>query len=259
MRGITEAAALLEGAAHVLVLTGAGISTESGVPSFRGTGGLWQTYRPEDLATPEAFERDPRLVWEWYGWRRATVARCDPNEGHLALARWMLRRDGTTLVTQNVDPLHERAAQSLGAAGAHRALPVRLHGSISRVRCIQCEYAAEDSSTIDATSLATLPRCPRCQALLRPDVVWFGEPLPEAAIEVATRAARSAEACLVVGTAGAVYPAAGFAHLVAQSGGALIVVDPGATAFDAVATVKLVGKAGEVLPGLLRTAGPHPE
>jgi NAD-dependent deacetylase len=234
------------------VLTGAGISTESGVPTFRGTGGLWQNYRPEDLATPEAFARDPRLVWEWYGWRRSIVARCDPNEGHLALARWMLHRDGTTLVTQNVDALHERAAQRVGGSEAHRALPVRLHGSISRVRCTGCDYSADDSSDIDAASLATLPRCSRCQALLRPDVVWFGESLPAAAIEEATRAASSAEACLVVGTAGAVYPAAGFAHLVAQGGGALIVVDPGATAFDAVATVKLAGKAGEVLPGVLR-------
>jgi NAD-dependent deacetylase len=256
---LPEAARFLAQAPRVLILTGAGISAESGVPTFRDAGGLWQNYRPEDLATPEAFARDPRLVWAWYGWRRSTVARCDPNEGHLALARWMLRRDGTTLVTQNVDALHERAAQRVGGDRAHRALPVRLHGSIARVRCGECAYAADDSSDIDATSLATLPHCPQCRALLRPDVVWFGESLPETAIGEATRAARSAEACLVVGTAGAVYPAAGFAQLVAQRGGALIVVDPEATAFDAMATVKLVGKAGEILPALLGAAPRHPE
>jgi NAD-dependent deacetylase len=242
---------LLREATRVLVLTGAGISAESGVPTFRGPGGLWKDFRPEDLATPEAFARDPRLVWEWYGWRRAMVATCRPNAGHLALARWLLERDGITLVTQNVDALHEAAARVVGGDQASRAMPVRLHGSIARVRCTRCDHTAEDSSPVDATSLAALPRCPGCQAMLRPDVVWFGEPLPPAAMAQATGAAQSADACLVVGTAGAVYPAAGFAVTVVGRGGTLVVVDPGATEFDRMAAVKLVGGAGEVLPELL--------
>jgi NAD-dependent deacetylase len=232
-------------------MTGAGISAESGVPTFRGPGGLWKEFRPEDLATPEAFARDPRLVWEWYGWRRERVAACTPNPGHTALARWMLSRSGVTLVTQNVDGLHEAAGRSLGGSDPARAMPVRLHGSIARVRCTSCAFAADDASSIDATSLDTLPHCPSCHALLRPDVVWFGESLPVDALLRAEQAARSADACLVVGTAGAVYPAAGFVLAVEQRGKPVIVVDPGPTGFDHVAAVKLVGNAGDVLPALL--------
>jgi NAD-dependent deacetylase len=235
----------------VLVLTGAGISAESGVPTFRGPGGLWRESRPEDLATPEAFARDPRLVWEWYGWRREKVAACAPNAGHLALARWMAGRGGVTLVTQNVDGLHEAAARSLGGASAASALPVRLHGSIARVRCTRCAYAADGLEPVDATAIATLPSCPTCGALLRPDVVWFGEALPEDAVTRAEQAALDADACLVVGTAGAVYPAAGLVLTVHHRGRPVIVVDPGETGFDPVAAVKLIGRAGDVLPALL--------
>ncbi len=251
---LARARALLAEAPRVLVLTGAGISAESGVPTFRGPGGLWKDFRPEDLATPEAFGRDPRLVWEWYGWRRGLVADCEPNAGHLALARWMLARPGVVLVTQNVDALHERAAR---AAGGERgvdpaaAFPVRLHGSIARVRCTRCPHAAEDGQPVDATSRETLPACPACGALLRPDVVWFGEALPAQAMDRAAAAAQAADACLVVGTAGAVQPAAGYAMTVARRRRPLVVVDPGPTAFDAMAEVKLTGSAGATLPPLL--------
>jgi NAD-dependent deacetylase len=255
VRHLREAAARLASARQVLVLTGAGISAESGVPTFRGPDGLWKNFRPEDLATPEAFARDPRLVWEWYGWRRAMVARCRPNAGHLALAEWMLRRDGVTLVTQNVDPLHELAARAVATAEprrpALRAYPVRLHGSISHTRCARCGIRREDDTPVDSSSTDTLPRCTTCGGLLRPDVVWFGEPLPADALLTAGEAAHTADACLVVGTAGVVYPAAGFARMVWERGGPLIVVDPGETAFDGVAAVKLRGKAGEVLPSIL--------
>jgi len=232
------------------VLTGAGISAESGVPTFRGTGGLWRDHRPEDLATPEAFARDPRLVWEWYAWRRAEVARCRPNPGHEALARWLLRRPGGTLVTQNVDTLHERAAETAAAelgVDPAPALPFRLHGSLAGTRCSACGRPAEP-----ADGAGSPPRCRACGAPLRPDVVWFGELLPEVAVAAATRAAAEADVCLVIGTAGAVYPAAGFANTVARQGGALVVVDPAETAFDRVAEVKLTGRAGELLPRLLR-------
>jgi len=246
-----RAATLLRNAPSVLILTGAGISAESGVPTFRGPGGLWREFRPEDLATPEAFTRDPRLVWEWYGWRREQLSRCQPNAGHLALARWMVGREGVTLVSQNVDGLHEAAARTVAPANPLAAMPVRLHGSIARDRCTGCAYVAETPGIVDAASLATLPRCPRCASLLRPDVVWFGESLPQDAIARASAAAESAAACLVVGTAGAVYPAAGFALTVHRRGGAVIVVDPGETAFDPVAAVKLAGMAADVLPALL--------
>ncbi len=248
---ILHARSLLANAPRVLVMTGAGISAESGVPTFRGPGGLWREFRPEDLATPEAFARDPRLVWEWYEWRREKVRACGPNAGHLALACWMLGRGGVTLVTQNVDGLHEAAAHRAGAADPAPAMPVRLHGSIARVRCSGCGYATDRLDPVDSTSVATLPHCPRCETLLRPDVVWFGESLPEAAMARAETAAHSADACLVVGTAGAVYPAAGLVLAVHGRGHPVIVVDPGETAFDSVAAVKLVGKAGDVLPGLL--------
>ena len=252
MERIDEARTLLAVPA-VLVLTGAGISAESGVPTFRGAGGLWREFRAEDLATPEAFARDPRLVWEWYGWRRGLVASCRPNPGHRALARWMLSRPGITLVTQNVDALHERAAReaaaSLGVA-PDPAYPIRLHGSIHHVRCTTCDHRAEHDGPVDATSEATLPRCPHCDGLYRPDVVWFGESLPEAALAAAMAAAGRADTCLVIGTAGAVQPAAGLAQAVAKHG-ALVVLDPGATAFDSLADVKLTGAAGALLPKLL--------
>jgi NAD-dependent deacetylase len=274
---------LLARAERVVVCTGAGVSAESGVPTFRGPGGLWKTYRPDQLATPEAFAHDPRLVWEWYGWRRDLVAACRPNLAHVALARCMLRRGGVTLVTQNVDDLHERGAEeaALGllregrlpaasalapagdeddlraaarAAGA-RAAPIRLHGSLLHVRCTRCGERREHRGAVDASSDTTLPRCAACGGLLRPDVVWFGEPLPEGALAAAFSAAAAADACLVVGTAGAVQPAAALVDEAAGAGARVIVVAPGETAYDGVADVKLWGAAGEVVPALLAGGG----
>lgn len=249
-----EARRLLALARRPVVLTGAGISADSGVPTFRGSEGLWRDVRPEEIATPEAFARDPVRSWAWYQWRRDRLGECVPNAGHLALARWLLDRPGGLLVTQNVDGLHELAA--LEAAGgstaaAARAMPVRLHGSIVHVRCTRCDYRAERREPVDPTSHETLPRCPDCGALLRPDVVWFGEALPRAALSRALQAAASADVCLVVGTQGAVYPAAGVADTARRNGAALIVVDPAKTSFDAVADVVVRGRAAEVLPGML--------
>ena len=249
---IAAARAALAKALRVVVLTGAGISAESGVPTFRGAGGLWQQFKPEELATPIAFGRDPRLVWEWYGWRRETIGKCRPNAAHLALARWMLGRAGVTLVSQNVDDLHERAAREVAgdAERARRAAPIRLHGSLFHDRCTRCTHRAEGGA-VDATSLETVPHCPECGGLLRPDVVWFGEMLPVRAVEAAFSAAAEAEACLVIGTTGAVYPAAGVAHAAKAGGATVLIVDPGPTELDALADFRLFGAAGDVVPQIL--------
>ena len=247
---LAAARSALARAVRVVVFTGAGVSAESGVPTFRGTGGLWRSFKPEDLATPEAFGRDPRLVWEWYGWRRETVGRCRPNAAHLALARWMLARAGVTLVSQNVDDLHERAAREVAgdAETARRAEPIRLHGSLFHDQCTRCQHRARATAPVDATSLATVPHCPECGGLMRPDVVWFGEVLPARAVEAAFAAAGEAEACLVVGTTGAVYPAAGVVHTAKAAGARVVVIDPGPTEFDEIADVKLCARAGEMVP-----------
>lgn len=252
-----RARTLLCEARRVVVVTGAGISAESGVPTFRGEAGLWKTYRPEDLATPEAFRRDPRLVWEWYAWRRGLMAACRPNDGHRALARFALdaRRD-VTLVTQNVDALHQEAARDaaraagLGGEGG-RALPLTLHGSIFRDRCSRCGVRAEAGAAVDASSEDTLPRCGRCDGLLRPDVVWYGEALDLPTLQRAFEAAEAADVCLAVGTSGVVHPAASIPVATVRAGGALVEVDPAETALTRWATVSVRGGAAQVLPGLL--------
>lgn len=251
---VAAARAALGRAVRVVVFTGAGVSAESGVPTFRGAGGLWKTFKAEDLATPEAFGRDPRLVWEWYAWRRGMVAGCAPNAAHRALARWILGRAGVTLISQNVDDLHERAAREAapGAARARRAEPVKLHGSLFHDHCTRCAYRVEARGAVDATGVATLPHCPDCGGLMRPDVVWFGEMLPSRPVEAAFAAAAEAEACLVIGTTGAVYPAAGVVHTAKAAGARVIIADPGETELDAVADLRLTGPAGELVPGILR-------
>ncbi len=219
------------------------------MPTFRGPGGLWKQFRPEDLATPEAFTRDPRLVWEWYGWRRGLIAQCAPNPAHRALAAWMARAPGVVLVTQNVDDLHERAAREAGAPETPPRV-LKVHGSIFRDRCTACGAEAAHEGPVDWAAEATLPHC-ACGGLLRPAVVWFGEVLPPDVIQRAFQAARDADACLVVGTAGAVYPAAGIVHEAQRHGAPVIVVDPGETAYDAMADLRIVAKAGASLPPLL--------
>jgi NAD-dependent deacetylase len=195
--------------AEVAVLTGAGISAASGIPTFRGKqDGLWSRYRPEDLATPEAFARDPELVWRWYDWRRGIIADHEPNAAHAALAT-LQDRVRLTVVTQNVDGYHQQA----GSRGV-----VEYHGSIWRLRCSGCGREAEDRRV----PLPECPRCADCGARLRPGVVWFGEGIPPEAHEAAVLAAARSAVFLVVGTAGAVYPAAGLVDL-ARSRGAYVV------------------------------------
>lgn len=234
-------------ARRVVALTGAGISAESGVPTFRGDGGLWRNYRPEDLATIEAFTRDPETVWEWYTWRRSFLSTCEPNDGHRALARFFLRRGEAGLVTQNVDGLHTRAAREEAGDGTpDAALPVEMHGAIARDRCNDCGARAEAAPLGDS-----LPRCDECGGLRRPDVVLFGEMLDPDVLGRAQSMAERADLCLVVGTSAVVYPAAAIPLATLHAGGRIIEVNVEATPLTDAATVALRGAAGEVLPALL--------
>lgn len=258
LSGRTRARDLLDAAGSIVVLTGAGISAESGVPTFRGAGGLWRTHRAEELATPEAFARDPRMVWEWYAWRRELVAACHPNAGHLALARFALGRPGVLLVTQNVDGLHERAARE-AAAGSDPApaLPLELHGSLFHDRCSRCGRTSPAMDSVDASSVESLPRCSTCDGLLRPAVVWFGEALDGSVVSRAFQAARQADVCLVVGTSAVVHPAASVPLATLEAGGAVVEVNPDETTLSGLATVVLRENAGEGLPQLLSTQAPR--
>jgi NAD-dependent deacetylase len=240
---------------RIVVLTGAGVSAESGVPTFRGTDGLWRDFRPEDLATPAAFARDPRLVWEWYDWRRRRIAECRPNAAHLALAKLAIARgDGEVrIVTQNVDGLHAVAARearpALAPPGrADAALPLELHGSLFRVRCPACGARYGLVEPIDASSAESLPRCRRCHSLVRPDVVWFGEALDDAVLNEAVARARTADVCLVVGTSAVVQPAASLAMVTKRAGGQLIEVNPDTTPLTPFADVSIRGTAADVVP-----------
>lgn len=229
----------------IAVLTGAGISAESGIPTFRGAGGLWRNYAPEQLATPEAFRQNPRLVWEWYDWRRGLIHRARPNPGHLALAELERRksppaaaRGGFTIITQNVDGLHDRAGS--------RNL-VKLHGDIWLMRCEGC---GREERNEQVPLLELPPRCP-CGGLFRPGVVWFGEPLPHGEWTRALEATRQAEVFLVVGTSGVVYPAAGLADWAREAGAKVAVVNSEPTPLDAGAHWVVHGRAGDLLARLL--------
>ncbi len=247
-----EASTMMSAAETVVVLTGAGISAESGVPTFRGPEGLWRSFRAEELATPAAFERDPRLVWEWYSWRRERIAACVPNAAHLALAKFALSRANVRIVTQNVDGLHALAAVSAaGGADPDAAMPLDLHGSIFRDRCTMCPFQRDNRSGVDHASLASLPRCEECGALLRPDVVWFGEQLGPGVLEEAFEWAGRADVCLVIGTSGVVEPAASIASTTRATGGKVIEVNPMETVLTRVANVSLRGKASEIVPSIL--------
>jgi NAD-dependent deacetylase len=200
----------LRDAKSVTVLTGAGVSAASGVPTFRGAAGIWKTFKPEELGTPQAFARDPQTVWEWYDWRRQLIARAEPNDAHRVLAKWEARFPGFTLVTQNVDGLHERA-------GSKQLL--RYHGSIWQMQCsVRCPGAPDSWEDLRAPLPDLPPPCPYCGALARPGVVWFGEAIPPATLAAASMAARKCDVFLAVGTSSVVYPAAGLVHEAAHRG-----------------------------------------
>jgi NAD-dependent deacetylase len=236
----------LRSARHVAVLTGAGVSAESGIPTFReAQTGLWARFSPEELATPQAFSRNPRLVWEWYAWRRRLVAAATPNPGHLALARLERLVPRLTLITQNVDGLHALAGS---------ASPIELHGSLARARCV-----AEGTRYSSWAEGATLPPpCPACGAHLRPDVVWFGEQLPEAALAEAWAAAASCDLFLSVGTSGLVQPAATLPELAYRAGAAVAVVNLDVAPAAQGRRYHLHARSGQLLPALLQTAFAEP-
>ncbi len=227
------AAKLLKSAAKVAVLTGAGVSAESGLPTFRSNGGYWRTHRFEDLATPEGFARDPKFVWTWYEERRRAIAQAKPNPGHHALVALEKQKPVFTLITQNVDGLHD-------LAGSKNI--IKLHGDIWTVRCLKCGEQRTDRSQLEELP----PHC-ACGGMLRPGVVWFGEALPPAAMERAAAAVRAADVLIVAGTSAQVYPAAGLISLA----GAVIEINPEETPFSDAVTFSLRGTSAELLPQLV--------
>ena len=241
---LQRAADILRGAQRVAALTGAGVSAESGLATFRGAGGLWEGHRVEEVATPFAFERDPALVWRFYNARRSNVRTVQPNAGHHALARLErhLGSDHFTLITQNVDGLHR-------VAGSRHVL--ELHGALARVRCTHCRLKEERPDE----DLPALPACPACGRLLRPDIVWFYEPLPEDVWMAAEGAVFECQCLLVAGTSAVVYPAAGLIDVARDAGARVIEVNLEPTAASGRADVSLFGPSGQVLPRLLERMG----
>lgn len=254
---LQQATQILAESSHICVLTGAGISAESGIPTFRDKQtGLWEQYRAEDLASAEAFERDPELVWSWYQWRRQLVHDKAPNAAHLALARWQQAGSHKiTLVTQNVDDLHEQA----GSSATH------LHGHLWKNRCSECGKVYVDKTNSEASASNTssknsdkthynfdekLITCQQCDGFIRPDIVWFGESLPVDSWQIAEQAAANCELFISIGTSSLVYPAAGLAQLAKQNGAKIIEINPNPTA-NSFVDITLAAKAGEIMPLLV--------
>lgn len=245
---LTVVAQTLARSRRIVVLTGAGMSAPSGVPTFRGAGGLWRNFRAEDLATPDAFARDPETVWHWYDWRRRQIAACAPNAGHKVLARWSGAHSGLQVFTQNVDGLHELA----GTRQLHR-----LHGSIWWLRCVEhTERAGSGTSRctqgasreVRDVPLSPLPPRCECGALLRPDVVWFGEALNPDTLFAAERAAAEAELLLAIGTSAKVHPAAALIPRARRAGALVVEINPEPSAIDV--DVRLTMSADEALVAL---------
>jgi NAD-dependent deacetylase len=236
----SELVTFLRSAQRVAALTGAGVSQESGLRTFRDAqSSLWSQHRPEDLATPEAFARDPKLVWDWYAMRRAKAGEVQPNPGHFALAEMSRRVPHFTLITQNVDGLHQRA-------GSTDVL--ELHGSIVKVHCAECGAFA----AIWTDDGVNVPRCAACGGLLRPHVVWFGEQLPRAELESAVTAARTCDLFFSIGTSGLVQPAAALAYAAKNRGALVVEVNAEETPLTPKVDYFLKGKSGEILPELVK-------
>ncbi len=233
---LQHATRLLRNARKVCVSTGAGMSAESGVAMFRDRDGLWSKFNPAELATPSAFARDPRRVWEWYRARRAQLQSVAPHAGHRVLALWESRFEQYVLITQNVDGLHHRAGSSN---------VIELHGRIDEARCESCEYRVRGLD-----DLGPDPHCPTCGRRVRPGVVWFGEMLPPGAWERAAEAAHRCDLLLVIGTSGVVQPAASLADLARQGGAKIIEINPQRTSISALADAHLVGTCGAMLSAL---------
>lgn len=230
--------ARLAHARSVTVLTGAGISADSGVPTFRGADGLWRNFRPEELASPDAFARDPRLVWEWYNWRRELIATKSPNPAHFAIADMERRFDRCWLITQNVDGLHR-------AAGSEKLSEI--HGNIWKVRCTSCGCVQENHEV----PIPILPHCHACSGVLRPHIVWFGESLDPDDIQRSYQALENCEVMLIVGTSGVVYPAASFAPIAKSAGAFVAEINLDPTPNSDVVDISMQGRAMDLVPALL--------
>ncbi|MFQ5543144.1 MAG: NAD-dependent deacetylase [Nitrospiria bacterium] len=226
----------IESAQSVVVLCGAGISAESGIPTFRGKEGLWKNHRAEDLATPEAFDRNPELVWAWYQWRRTLISTKKPNAAHLALVSLEKSAPAFTLITQNVDGLH-------ALAGSRKM--IELHGNIWKTRCTGCGEVTENRSQ----NLPPLPKCRQCKSLLRPDIVWFGEAIDPANLSQSIEACQRCDVILVIGTSAVVQPAASFASLAQNNGAMVVEINPVPSLPDKV-DVCMAGPAAEIVPKL---------
>ncbi len=239
IKQLKEVQEKISAANEIAVLTGAGISADSGVPTFRGEDGLWRNFRAEDLATLEAFERDPRLVWEWYSWRRELIATKQPNPAHYALAELERRFDAFVLVTQNVDGLHAKAGS--------RKL-IELHGNIWKVRCTKCGEVTEHLDV----PIEILPYCKHCNGLLRPHIVWFGEVLYAPDVLKSARAFEGCDLMLLIGTSGIVQPAASFVSLAKDHRAFVVEINVTESVASREVDVLLVGRAAEVVPRILK-------
>jgi NAD-dependent deacetylase len=235
---LEQAADIITSTKSLFVLTGAGISAESGIPTFRGAQGLWKNYSATDLATPQAFERNPVLVWEWYQWRQGLISKAGPNPGHHALVAFEKKIPHFLLLTQNVDNLHQRA-------GSKNVL--ELHGNIFRTRCLQCGKIAAYKNTENDP----LPKC-SCQGLLRPDVVWFGETIPQHIWHESQKFLKQADTALICGTSGVVWPAASIPEIARLNNVQTIEINLEPTPVTAIVDLSIIGKTGEVLPDIAR-------
>jgi NAD-dependent deacetylase len=232
----------LQRASRVAVITGAGMSAESGIPTFRGAGGLWRSFRPEDLATPQAFARDPATVWAWYRWRQRLIADAAPNAGHSALAKLQASHPGWRVLTQNVDGLHQRAGSEA---------VVELHGSIWRTKCASCGQPGDSKAHRAEDETAPLPRC-RCGSLMRPAVVWFGETLDPEVMTTAWAIVEAADAVIVVGTSAIVFPVAALPHAARARNVPVAEINVEETPLTARVTHVIRASAATALPALER-------
>jgi NAD-dependent deacetylase len=240
-----EVIARVRTAHHIAILTGAGVSAESGLPTFRDAmTGLWAKYRPEELATRAAFQQNPELVWNWYAWRRELVLNAQPNPGHVALAELQRRIPKLTLITQNVDNLHQIA----GSQGV-----IELHGNLRRVKCFDNDHLVDDWQADNRVP----PHCPECGSLLRPDVVWFGETLPPLALEQARAAARDCDLFFSIGTSGQVEPAASLPRLAMNRGATVVIINPDQESSVRPGLIMVAAAAGVALPALVQAAWPQ--
>lgn len=230
----------LRKAERVAALTGAGVSQESGLRTFRDAQtGLWSQYKPTELASPEAYERDPKLVWDWYAWRREAIKGVRPNPGHYALVDMAHHIPDFSLITQNVDGLHRMA-------GSPKL--IELHGNIQRVKCSSCGHQAEEWPEANDE----VPRCESCGGLLRPDVVWFGESLSRAELKAAVEAARTCHVFFSIGTSGLVQPAASLAYAARNRGAVVVEINAEPTPLTKKVDFAFHGKSGQILPGLVQ-------